>query len=265
VIGATASGGLQVTINGATESFFPHSFLIVNIDAGAGRNNVGVNALPAGVTLDLDNNTPGHIDSVTIGSNEASLSNVAGHVSVASSGGTTALAVYGTADSMGRTYTVDRFQIHVSGMAGFVDYFGEVNAVTINGGSGNNTMEVLNTEANIPVNLNAGSGTNNVLVYNSSSAVDITGNGTNYVTLGADGSLANLAGPVNISNSSNLNAPDGKSYVKINDTSDTTGRNYTISSPSIALQGGPTINLSSDVAGVTINDTRGTKSTGMAR
>ena len=251
VVGTTASGGLQVTINGATESFAPGAIHVVNIDAGAGLNNVDVNALPAGVLLNIDNTTPGHTDSVSIGSNEASLPNIAGTVSVASTGGTTALSVYGTADATGRTYTVRSSQVSVSGMPGVVDYFGDVNSLTINGGSGNNTIDVFSTAANVPVTINAGSGTNHINVTGSSSAVNITGF-TNYVTVGGDGSLASISGPVNISNTSTAAGADGRSYVTIEDT---TGLSYTTSSSSIEFQGGPTINLGDDVVEVTINTT----------
>jgi hypothetical protein len=97
-------------------------------------------------------------------------------------------------------------------------------------------------------------------------ALTITGSGTNNVTLGGiihtgpnygsvfRGSLATIAGPVNISNTANATGAFGKSYLTIDDSYDSTGRNYTISSSSIAVQGGPTISLGTRVAGVTIDD-----------
>lgn len=255
-ITTTASGGFQVTnTDGEIESFAPGTFSVVYLNAGAGINTINVNALPSGVELYLDNNTPGHIDNVTI----APLSNIAGTVIVANSGGATALSLNGTADDTGRTYTVDSYQIHVSGMPGTVYYYtgnyGDVDSLAITGGSGNNTMNVYDTA--VPVSINAGSGTNNVSLSYTSAAVNITGNGTNYVTIGSGGSLANIAGPVNISNTSNATGGNGTSYVTIDDTNDPTGQSYTISSSSIAVQGGPTISFDSNVAGVTINDAIG--------
>jgi hypothetical protein len=270
VIGTNASDGFQVSINGATESFAPGTLRIVNIDAGAGTNTVQVNATPASVLLYIDNTAPGHNDSVVIGSSGASLSNVEGSVIVQDAGGTTALTVDGTGDSTGRAYTVFNSQVRVSGMVGVVDYydgggiFGDVSSLTINGGPGNNTYSL--GRAGVPLTINAGSGTNHVDLAASDSAVNITGYGTNYVTVGkafitrygtnyvtvGNGSLTDIAGPVNIGTSNS--SGHGDSYVTLDDTTDTTGRNYTITSSSIAVQGGPTINLSGDVAGVTIND-----------
>jgi subtilase family serine protease len=261
-INTTASGEFQVTNTNGPRLFFAAGDLdTVNINAGAGINNIAVLALPAGMVLNLDNNTSGHQDSVVIGSYEASLSNIAGTVNVANSGGTTALTVEGTGDGTGRTYQlIGEFgsvpnvpEVQVSGMPGAVFYSGDVNSLTINGGSGNNTFDVVTTPPTVPVTINAGSGTNDVFLVGSNSAVNITGSGTNYVTVGAGGSLATIAGPVNISNTSN----GGKSLVTIDDTNDTAGRNYTITSSSIAVQRGPTINLGSTVDQLILNDAVG--------
>jgi hypothetical protein len=131
-----------------------------------------------------------------------------------------------------------------------------VQSLFINGGLSGNTITVHGTGSGTATTIDAGSGTNKVAVFSSSSAVSITGDGTNYVTLGAGGSLALLDGPVDISNTSN-GTTNGTSHVTIDDGTDTTGQNYTISSSAIAVQGRPTINLSSTVAGVTINDAIG--------
>jgi hypothetical protein len=255
VIGTTASGGLQITIDGKTESLPAGSIRTINLTGNGGANSVVVKALPASVTLNLDNITTNHNDTVTVGGFASSLSNVAGTVKVSNSSGSTALSVDGSADGLGRTYQVRSNSVKVSGMPGVVDYYGDVNALNITGGSGNDTMDVFNTSANVPVNLNTGLGVNNVLVYGSSSAVSVTGDGTNHVTIGANGSLVGITGPVNVSNYSNpATGIHGKSFVTIDDTTDPAEQNVTINGSSIAYQGGPTINLTSDVAGVVIND-----------
>jgi hypothetical protein len=56
------------------------------------------------------------------------------------------------------------------------------------------------------------------------------------------------------SNPFNSNGRCGTSYVMLDDMSSITGHDCTISSSSIAVQGGPTIDLGSGVAGVTIDD-----------
>jgi hypothetical protein len=223
-----------------------------------------------GVLLYVANTAPGHNDSVAIGSSGASLSNILGDVIVHDIGGTTALTVDGTGDRTGRGYTVFNSQVRASGMAGVVDYYGgggisgDVSSLTINGGPGNNTYSL--GLAAVSLTINAGSGTNQVDLAASDSAVNITGYGTNFVTVGksfitrygtrlltvGNGSLTDIAGPVNISTSNS--SGHGDSYVTLDDSTDPNGRDYTITSSSIAVQGGPTINLSGDVAGVTIND-----------
>jgi hypothetical protein len=158
---------------------------------------------------------------------------------------------------VGRTYLVSSGSVAVSGMLGKVKYSGDVNSLNVDGSSGTNEMVVVSTSARAPLGIYGGSGTNNVGIIASSSAVSVTGPGTNNVTVGTDGSLTGITAPVNVSNSSNANGTLGKSYVTINGSNDSVGRNYTITSSSVAVQGLTTINLSSTVAGTTINDAIG--------
>jgi subtilase family serine protease len=261
-IGTTASGGLLVTINGKTESLPAGAIRTINVDTAGGTNSVQVKALPAGVTLNVNTLTTNHSDTVTVGGTGTSLANIAGTVNVSNGSGGTSVVVDGSGDSVGRTYQVRPSSVQVSGMPGVVNYGGlDTNALSVIGSSGGNRMDVYGTYVSAPVALNAGSGVNSVLVHNAASAVSITGNGTNYVNIGADGSLTGITAPVNVNNSYNSNTGAyGKSYVTINDSTDPVGRNVTISSGSIAFQGLTTINLNdpalgtSHVAGVTIND-----------
>jgi subtilase family serine protease len=257
VFNATSSGGLQVTTNGSTMSFAAGVFRNVNLNTGGGSNSVQVQSLPGGlfnsVALNLDTLTSGHNDTVTIGN--GSLASVAGQVHVSNSSGHTSVTLNDSADTTHQNYAL--FSGFVAAPGSGLTYSGDMNSLTLLGGSGGNRMDVYNTASGVPVNLNAGSGTNSVFVHNANSAVSITGNGTNYVTVGADGSLTGITAPVNVSNSSNGSGVYGKSFVTINDSNDTVGRAYTITSSSVAVQGLTTINLSSTVAGTTINDAVG--------
>jgi hypothetical protein len=256
VISTTASGGLQVTINGKAESFAAGMFRTVNLNTGGGTNTVQVKALPSTVTLNLDS-IGGHTDSVTIGGSGASLANVAGTVNVSNASGKTSLTVDGSGDGVGRAYLVGSSSVSATSMPGVVKYSGDVNSLNIDGGAGANAFDVFSTSASAPLGLYGGSGTNTANLYSASSAVYVTGPGTNYVNIGAGGSLAGITAPVTVSNSSNANGVYGKSYVTISDSNDSVGRNYTITSSSVAVQGLTTINLSSTVAGTTINDAIG--------
>jgi hypothetical protein len=235
----TYNGQSVIVINGgsgdltynvlSTEAFFSTS-----IDAGPGTDTVNVQSTGASSTLTINNlfSTSNH-DTVDIGSNAPSLSstlaNIAGTVNVAnSSGGGTTLTLDDSGDTTAQTFTVTSGSITGTAFPGAINYNGnngghEVTAIHLLGGGGGNTVNVQSTAPGTPVSINTDTLTANTPNNNH---VNI---GSTASTLG--GTLANIAGPVNVSSSS------GTTTLTIDDSGDTTGQTFTVTNNSITGTG----------------------------
>lgn len=86
---------------------------------------------------------------------------------------------------------------------------GKVNTINVQTLGGTNTVNVASTLLGVTVNINGGI------------------NSKDTVTIGSSGSLANIAGPVNVSNSS------GQTSLVVDDSADTTARSATISNSAV--------------------------------
>jgi hypothetical protein len=93
-IAQTASGGVQVTLNGETACFDAGTIGPIYVDTGEGSNWVNVTGVPWGVALHI-NGGSGSNDAVTIGGwgSSGSLAGLAGFVDVRNDGGKTALFI----------------------------------------------------------------------------------------------------------------------------------------------------------------------------
>jgi hypothetical protein len=95
-------GGLLVNLNGEVAQFAAGTTPTINVLTVNGSNNVQVNALPAGDTLNVNSWSQGS-DSVTVGN--GSLSGISGTVNVSNGSGQTALTVNASSDP-GQTVTL---------------------------------------------------------------------------------------------------------------------------------------------------------------
>ena len=191
----------------------PQGYLGDTLNTGKGSNTVNVKGTAYALNI---NGGVGSNDVVRIG-NDGSLVGIYGDVSVAnnSTSGHTSLVVddYANPD---QTATITSSSI--TGLSrGAINYTAAVPAtagngvtsVTINGGGGANTFNVLSTAALAPLTINGGIGSNDT------------------VQIGNSGSLAGIAGDVSVANKS------GHTAVVVDDDADTVSRTATITSNSV--------------------------------
>jgi subtilase family serine protease len=216
-VGTNPSGGVSVTENGRTLSFARGLLSSVSIAPRQGNNQVFVNAVPAGVTVNVNGAYLGN-DTVTVGN--GSLAAVAGPVNVSNTSGKTALTIDDSADGTSRQVTVTNGSVQFSGLSK-VSYSGGITSLKVLGGSGNDGFFVNSTASGTPVSV-------------------VTGAGQNSVWVGTGGSLAGIASAVNVQHA---NASGATSLV-IDDYKES-GRSATISSSAVNFTGVPTITYSS--------------------
>jgi hypothetical protein len=172
----------------------------VTIDGGKAANTFDVLSTAAFAPLSIFGGL-GSKDTVVVG-NAGSLTGIAGAVNVVNNSGKTALIVDDSADIFGRTGTITNNS--VTGLsAGAINYTAAptatsngVTAVTIDGGHGANTFNVLSTAAFAPLSIVGG--------VASSDAVRI----------GNAGTLTGIVGDVNVSN------PLGTTTLIVDDSAD---------------------------------------------
>jgi hypothetical protein len=250
-----AKGGLVVTLDGTQAPFRSLPITQINVDTGGGTDAVTVRALPASMILNIIN---AGTDTVTVGAS-GSLASVAGTVNVTSHGsGSAALVVDDSGDRGYDSFGISSNAVQFRGR-NLVTYSNNgglaVTSLKVFGGDGGNTMDVSGTAQYAPLTLSTGKGVNTVNIHSTGGAVTITGNGgTDYVTVGADGRLASIGGPVNVSNAS------GHTSLTVADSADYSGRQFRVTSGSVSAAGLATVNYSSGVSSVSITDGHGNDS-----
>jgi N-acetylneuraminic acid mutarotase len=130
--------------------------------------------------------------------------------------GVDTLNVNDLASTTGQTFTLTGSSVQRSGSAPITFPFG-VNFVNVNGGSGANIYNIINTEAGFTTTVNTGAGSDTVNVLATSGTLTVNGQGgggNDVLNLGSANSLAGINGPVNVIN--------GPSYfhVNVNDGAD---------------------------------------------
>jgi hypothetical protein len=184
VIDTTAEGGVQVTFNGQTATFDPGQIHSISVTTAEGNNNVAVRSTPYGVNATINGGLNSN-NNVTIGKN-GSLAGIAGTVNVVNGSGHTALVVDDSADTVGRTAKITNNS--VTGLSdGDINYTAAqtatgngVTSVTVYGGQVANTFDIQSTAAFAPLTLYGGTFSNDT------------------ITIGNNGSLADIAGTVNV-------------------------------------------------------------------
>jgi hypothetical protein len=231
VVASGPNGSVQITEGGKTATFdagYLHS-ITVNT-ALDGRSTVQVQGTPAGVKVNVIDGV-GSLDAVTVGN--GSLAGLGGPVNVTSNSSPTQVTVDDSADAANRQTTITNNSVQISGLPA-VTYSGQtVAGVTLLGGSGADNTFINSTAATTPVSVHTGYGLNTVYVGN--------------------GSLAGIAGPVNVQQSKT-----STTSLVVDDFKES-GRNATLTSNSLSFTGVPAITFSGinslEVVGGTGNNT----------
>ncbi|OYV96331.1 MAG: hypothetical protein B7Z73_00915, partial [Planctomycetia bacterium 21-64-5] len=240
-----AGTGTQ-TINAAaslTTDF--NANLNLNGAAGSGNNDtINVQTTPAAGTTTIDGK--GGSNTVTIGSTAptlgGTLANIAGPVTVLDANGTTADAL--TIDDSGDTSPQAGVTVSASQISGFTGGVAAINyaglqfgstSVTLDGGSGNNTISVPMTAPNLTTTINAGAGNDivnvqttantSVLVVDGQGGSNVVNFGSNAPTLG--GTMVDIAGQTTVKDTG------GTTALTLDDSGGPTAEGLTISATQV--------------------------------
>ena len=152
----TFDGGLGAdTINVNVPG--PNSLGILNVNAGDGNDSVNVLATKSGMTTNIDTQLGTPNDTTTIG-NAGSVAGILGDVFVQDSGGVGNLIVDDSADGTGQTWILTSTTITTSAAAGVIHYGSGITHLTINDGTGNDTVRIDSTNAATDTTINGGLG-----------------------------------------------------------------------------------------------------------
>jgi autotransporter-associated beta strand protein len=185
---------------GGAVSFSGISTLTIN--GGTGPNTYTVQGTANSTTV----NAGAGNDTVTVGGASNTLAGIAAALSVNGQGGTDALNLNDQGTAGPQTYTVSSTTVTATSDGAAVNYSG-IAALTLNGGTGNDTYNVLSTGNATTIN---------------------TGAGNDTVTVGsANNTLAGIAGALSV------NGQGGMDQLSLNDQIDTVARSGTLGTSSI--------------------------------
>jgi acrosin len=203
----------SLTVNGGTGG---NTFTITGtpaattLNSGTGNDTVTVQATSQALTVDGTNGS----DTVTVG-NAHSVQGINGAVTITNTAGATALTVDDSADNTGRIATLGASAL--TGLAPAAISYSNLNALTVDGGTGGNTFTITGTPA--ATTLNTGTGNDSVSVLATSQPLTINGQGgSDSVTLGNAGSVQGILGDMTISNAA------GSTALTVDDSADGTAR-----------------------------------------
>jgi acrosin len=216
-----------------------NTFTILNVPAvtilntGTGNDTTNVEAAAFALTIHGQAGS----DTVILGMPAAgpprSVQNITETVTIDNAGGATNLTVDDSGDSAAQTATISTTTIH--GLAPGDIIYSNLSMLTVNGGTGGNTFDVLSTAASAPVTLNTGTG------------ADIVNVGPPAAPL-ASGTLDNIQGPLTI------HAQDAtvQDMLIFNDQAETVSNTYTLTATTFTRSGIATVTYDT-VASVTLN------------
>jgi hypothetical protein len=246
-----ATGGINFTSFGPIHSYlaeggpagntfnihstFNATTVSTKIVGGAGDDTANVlgDTFP-GIGTPLSIDLGGGANTVNVGNGNLGAT-ISAPVTVADTGGTTALSINDQNDTTGQTWTLnnddgtDTGSVAVTG-SGTTSYTPSVlSSLTINGGSGGNALNVNQTSSHYATTLNSGTGNDTVNVLaTGNSTLDVHGQaGTDTVTLGGSTSaplgMQGLAGTINVDNAG------GSTDLVLDDSQDTVAQTATLS------------------------------------
>jgi subtilase family serine protease len=209
-----------ITPTGPSISFQYTGTNSVTLKTGTGTEVINVKVVAKPLTLYGNSNAT----TVNVGNNN-SMAGITSAFTVHNSSYYTALNLNDSADTANRTITLNA--TGVTGLSsGAISFLAnDLKALTINGGSGNNTYTVSGTPVSAPVTLDAGTGNDTVNVQATSSPLAVNGSGgggNDVVNLGnSSNSIVGITGAVTLSNPSRFN-------VSVRDDGDAANRTLTI-------------------------------------
>jgi hypothetical protein len=230
-VDSTSAGGVLVTMNGETVQFDPGQITAITINAGPGSETINVEHTLKGVPVTI--NLVGGSDTVNLSPSEHFLPNLQGSVIVNGQSRSSTLTALDQNDGSSPTWTVTGSSVSTTLPNAAAVQYTSLSNVNLYGGSGAVTYNVLGTTPGTSTYLNAGAGNDTINVLGTTGALTIDGNnGTDLVSVGAlssstSGSLANVTGKVQVSNSS------GQTTLIVKDSSDTTPQTGTVTNTSV--------------------------------
>ncbi len=247
-IDVNAAGGVSVTLNGEAVSFVKDQITSIVVNTGAGSNTVFVHNEAQDVSLTIND---GGNDEVLIGDN-GSVQGIRGAVQIYNPSYRTDLGIDDSADTSAQTAEISDQDVYGLAPADIYFHTNSLSSLTILGGSGGNTFDIIDTPSTFDGSLpgytliatHAGD-----LVYVDGTTGNLYldgGSGHDYVYVGTDpnttypmpgnGTLANIKGFVNVFN------PLGVTTLVVDDGGDTAGHTATLNGTSLTgLSAGGTI------------------------
>ncbi len=203
----------EVIANGSPEYFLLSSFDLISITTGPGDDTLNVERTPSlRPTFAL---LGSGADTVNVSPIARNLNGIAGSLDIenANDGGTT-LRIYDQSNAANSTYTLDsptsdegKLTRPGAAQISYQLYSSTTNTVTIYGGTGATTFNVLKTLSTVPTVLYSGTGVNTVNVQRTYGSLTIHGqNGLDFVNVGQSGSVQNIFGSVHVTNVSSRTA-----------------------------------------------------------
>ncbi len=228
LIDVNAGGGVSVNLDGQVMNFNFGQITSVVVNTGVGSNSVFVNNEASGVPLTINE---GGNDFVQIGAN-GSVQGVRGSVSLSNPSYYTNLVIDDTADTVGRTVSVNSTSVVGLAPAGIFFHYNDLSYLTIYGGSGGNRFNVLSTPSTYTGSyagytwISSGAGSDTVNITGTAATLSVFNDGgLDNVHIG-NGTLAGISGAVNVSGA-------GATYLYVDDGSDTSPHSPTLTGTSL--------------------------------
>jgi hypothetical protein len=218
-IDRTSSNGISVTENGETAQFDPNAISSVTVTPGTGTDTINIEKTVAGhpVAVNLGSDT----DTVNISPSARNLAHIQGNVTLNGGRGTGTMVVNDQAASANLGYTLTGSTVTRDSSATIS--FSSIQHVSINGGTGTDSYNIINTQATNPTTLNTDTGVAAVTVRGTTGPLTVLGSGGgagDVVTVGSGGTLQNILGSVTIEN------PPSLTTVLVDDSADNSARTF---------------------------------------
>jgi hypothetical protein len=253
-IDVTNNGGGTVAGSG-TSTVTASGITALSFDTGGGADTFDIESIAAPTSVSNDG-SPGIAQIVAVGQS-GSLDGIQSTLAVHNTGSLTALALDDSSDTVGQT--VDIASGQVTGLAPATISFdpGILSALTVNGGSGGNTITISGTPyaigSSTTTTVNAGSGTDTVytLATAGTAGADLVINGQDgfdTVGIGNSGSVQSIDGAVDVTNTL------GQTTLTVDDSADATAQSATVTATGITGLAPAAINYTAaDLLGLTVN------------
>jgi hypothetical protein len=190
----------------------------IQLDGSAGGDAFNVQGMPQVLRL---NGGAGN-DTLNVGS-LGSLNGLAGNLQFAGGGGTDTLNVNDQATRTPQTYTIQAGSVKRDAGPLVIGFDASVKKLTVNGGSGGNTFNVLDTSTAAATTLATGSGNNQINVQATTGALTVNDQGTqDAVNVGQGGSAQGIKGALTVTSTGS------HTKLSVDDHLDHTGRVVTM-------------------------------------